>query len=96
MTALRESGAVDPRSFCDVRYADLVARPLETIAGIYDHFGIALSAEAERRMRAYLAAKPKGRHGEHRYEFRHTGLDLARERERFRAYRERYGVPAEA
>jgi len=96
MVALRESGKVDPKQFCDVRYADLVQRPIPTIAGIYEHFGISLSAEAERRMREYLAAKPKGKHGEHRYEFEHTGFDLAAERERFRPYRERYGLPAEA
>jgi hypothetical protein len=96
MIALRESGKVDPRRFYDVRYADLVRDPIPTLAGIYEHFGIALSAEAERRMRAYLASKPKGKHGEHRYEFEHTGLDLAAERERFRAYRERYDLPSEA
>jgi hypothetical protein len=96
MIALRESGRVDPRQFCDVRYADLVRDPIPTIAGIYEHFGIALTAEAERRMRAYLASKPKGKHGEHRYEFEHTGLDLAAERERFRPYLERYGLPSEA
>jgi hypothetical protein len=96
MTALRASGRVDAKQFFDVRYEDLVKRPIETIAGIYAHFGIEFGAEAERRMRDYLAAKPKGKHGEHRYEFEHTGFDLAAERERFRAYRERYGVAAEA
>jgi Sulfotransferase family len=93
--ALRASGRVDPKQFFDVRYEDLVKRPIETIARIYAHFGIDFSAEAERRMREYLAAKPKGKHGEHRYEFEHTGFDLAAERERFRAYRERYGVASE-
>jgi hypothetical protein len=96
MTSLRASGAVDPAQFHDVRYADLVARPFETIASIYAHFGLTLSAEAERRMRAYLAAKPKGKHGTHRYDFSATGFDLATERERFRAYRERYGVTSRA
>lgn len=92
MTAFRTSGAAGPAQFCDVRYDDLVARPFETLASIYDHFGLRHSADAEARMRAYLAAKPKGRHGVHRYDFRATGFDLATERERFRAYRERYGV----
>jgi hypothetical protein len=94
--ALRESGRVDPKQFFDVRYEDLVKQPIPTIAGIYAHFGIDFSAEAERRMREYLASKPKGKHGEHRYEFAHTGFDLTAERERFRAYRERYGVASEA
>jgi hypothetical protein len=94
--ALRASGRVDPKQFFDVRYEDLVKQPIPTIAGLYAHFGIDFSADAERRMREYLADKPKGKHGEHRYEFAHTGFDLAAERERFRAYRERYGVAAEA
>jgi hypothetical protein len=92
MTALRASGAADPAQFHDVRYADLVERPFETIAALYAHFGWAFSADAEARMRAYLAAKPRGKHGAHRYDFSATGFDLERERERFRAYRERYGV----
>jgi hypothetical protein len=96
MLALRASGTIDPKQFCDVRYADLVKDPIPTLAGIYDHFGMSFSAEAERRMRDYLASKPKGKHGEHRYEFDHTGFDLAAERERFRPYRERFGLPSEA
>jgi hypothetical protein len=95
MTALRASGAAAPHQFHDLRYADLVARPLETIGALYDAFGLRLSGEAEARMRAYLAAKPKGKHGAHRYDFAATGFDRAAERERFRPYQERYGVPSE-
>jgi len=95
MIALRESGKVDPRQFFDVRHEELVKRPIPTIAAIYDHFGMDFSAEAERRIRDYIAHKPKDRHGAHRYEFGHTGFDLDAERERFRPYRERFGIPAE-
>ena len=95
MTAFRASGAVDARQLFDLRYAELVARPLETIAALYDHFGLRLSAEAEGRMRDYLAAKPKGKHGAHRYDFAATGFVYDAERERFRAYQEQYGVSAE-
>jgi hypothetical protein len=96
MTAFRASGVVDPAQFFDVRYAELVARPFETLAAIYDHYRLPFTAEAERRMRAYLSAKPKGKHGAHRYDFRATGFDLQAERERFRPYRERYGVESRA
>jgi len=96
MTALRASGGVDPAQFHDVSYAELVARPIETIAALYDHFGLRLSSEAESRMRAYLASKPRGKHGTHRYDFAATGFDPARERERFRRYQERYGVRSES
>jgi len=95
MTAFRASGAASARQFHDLRYADLVAQPLHAIGALYDAFGLRLSAEAEARMRAYLGAKPKGKHGTHRYDFSTTGLERAAERERFRSYQERYGVPTE-
>ncbi len=96
MTALRESGALATDQCLDVHYADLMQRPFETLAGIYDHFGLEFASEAETRMRAYLNAKPKGRHGAHAYDFADTGLDADQERERFRAYYERYGVAVES
>ena len=40
-------------------------------------------------------ARPKDRRGAHRYAFADTGLDLARERARFAAYQQRFGVPSE-
>ena len=95
MSEQRAAGTLPAAQFCDVRYADLMARPLETLAAVYDHFGIPLRAEAEARMRAYLAGKPKNKLGSHRYAFAHTGRDVSRERERFRSYQERFGVPSE-
>ncbi len=96
MRALRESGAFAAQQFCDVRYADLMQRPIETLASVYAHFGLAYSAEAETAQRAYLAAKPKGKHGAHHYDFEATGFSAAEERERFRPYMERYGVAIES
>jgi hypothetical protein len=95
MTALRESGTLASNQCLDVRYTDLMQRPSETVAGIYEHFGLEFTSDAETRMRAYLDAKPKGRHGAHSYDFADTGLDADQERKRFRAYYERYGVAVE-
>jgi hypothetical protein len=92
---VRNSGIVDAQQFVDVRYQDLMQDPFDTIRGIYEHFGIPYSAEAEARMRAYLAAKPNDKHGAHQYAFEDTGFDLETERRRFAAYQERYRVPSE-
>ncbi len=92
---VRQSGIVAAEQFFDVRYEDLVRDPCGTIAGIYRHFGFRYTAEAQSRMRAYLAAKPKDRHGAHRYSFADTGFDRDTERRRFAAYQERYGVLSE-
>jgi hypothetical protein len=96
MTALRESGRLPPEQCVDIRYADLMARPGEALSSVYAHFGIEFSADAERAMLGYLDAKPKARHGAHKYEFADTGLDIDEERERFRPYYDRYQVMNEA
>ena len=79
----------------DIRYADLMRDPAATLASVYNHFEIPFEEEAEQNMRDYLAAKPKGVHGAHRYTFEQTGFDLVEEKRRFAPYKERYGVPDE-
>lgn len=93
--AMRVRDAGRESQFADVVYADLMRDPIAAIARLYERFDLAFSAEAESRMRAYLAAKPKGRHGAHRYEFENTGFDREAERRRFADYQDRYGVPSE-
>jgi len=93
--SLREAGIVPPKQIFDVRYADFVARPIETVADLYQHFGIEYSEPARENMRTYLDAKPKGRHGAHRYDFEHTGFDVAAERARFADYVAKYELPEE-
>jgi hypothetical protein len=95
MTAFRDSGATPREQFCDVRYADLVRDPAGAVESIYDRFGIAFSPELAARIRAYVASKPRGKHGAHHYSFDALGRDAGAERERFRSYQERFGVPSE-
>jgi hypothetical protein len=71
------------------------AEPLAAVRRIYDRFGFALSPEAEARMRAWIAAHPRDRHGAHLYDAADFGLDPGEVSERFRAYRERFDVAAE-
>lgn len=92
---LRDAGIAPPERFFDVRFQDLMADPFGVIRGIYEHFGWAYSGQAEARMRAYLAEKPRGRFGQHFYAFDDLGLDLETERARYAAYQERYGVVSE-
>ncbi len=65
--------------------------PIETVRAVYARFGRALTGEAERAMRAFLAANPKDKHGRHRYSLEAFGLDREREARRFADYRARFG-----
>jgi hypothetical protein len=94
-TRQRDAGMLPEERVFDLRYQDLLDDPFATLRALYDHFGMPWSGEAERRMRAHLAARPRHRHGEHRYRFADTGLEPAPERERFAAYRARFAIPEE-
>jgi hypothetical protein len=96
MCAFRDSGAVPATQFCDVLYADLVRDPAGAVEGIYRRFSLPFSPLLRDRIGDYAAARPRGRHGAHRYAFEQLGRDAGAERERFRSYQERFGVPTES
>ena len=52
-------------------------------------------ANHDRAVRDYLAAKPKGKHGEHRYTFADVGLDEDSVRATFARYVAHYGITEE-
>jgi hypothetical protein len=77
------------------KYADFMSDSLAVVRSVYDAFGRELSADAEGRMRAYLAARPKDKHGVHEYSFDDLGLDRTTASARFARYRAHFGVPEE-
>lgn len=88
----RDGGAAAPHRFLDIRYTDLERDALSTVQHIYTHFGLPLTPLAEARMRQFLAETPKDKNGRHVYSLAQFGLDADQERQRYRTYRERFGV----
>jgi len=95
MIALRESGKLPPEQCYDLHYSALMKDPVAALAGMYAHFGIDYPESARQAQRDYVANKPRGRHGAHRYDFSDTGADLETERARFADYYERFRVEIE-
>ena len=93
--AFRDAGMLPADQVMDLHFADFVRDPIGHVGAIYRHFGRTLSQEAAALMRRFLAENPGDRHGAHRYRFADTGLDLATERRRFRAYQERFAIASE-
>ncbi|WP_028079157.1 sulfotransferase family protein [Solimonas soli] len=89
-----ESGVVPRSSVFDVLYADLIDRPLDALKALYTRMGLTLAPEAEQRMQAYIAAKPQGKFGAHRYQTA-EGEEERRARACYARYQRHYGVPAE-
>ena len=92
---VREAGIVSPGRVVDVQFDAFMADPFATIRTIYERLGLELTAEAEGRMRAFLAANPSDKHGAHTYTWRDTGLDEGVMRARARHYQEYFDVPSE-
>ncbi|MDX1510535.1 MAG: sulfotransferase [Nitriliruptorales bacterium] len=76
----------------DVHFTDTVNRPVETVARIYEHFGLELTAAVEQGVRDYLAENPRTKHGVHTYTLDEFGIDPDEADNAFAGYRERFGV----
>jgi hypothetical protein len=79
-----------PGQFYDVDHRNFHADPLGVIRNIYARFDLTLSAEAEQRMRARIAASPERSHGTHDYTAEHFGLTREGLHETFRDYINHY------
>jgi hypothetical protein len=74
----------DPAQFCDVDYQDLIADPLGTVAGVYQHFGLTLTDEARKAMEDSHAESQTGaRAPKHKYSLADYGLTAEEVKERF-------------
>jgi hypothetical protein len=89
---LEARDALDSRRFFDVDFRAFTADPVGTLRRCYEHFGLELGAEAERRLAAHAEANPKGKHGAHDYSLAEYGLSAEAVRDRLRFYTERFDV----
>lgn len=91
----RAEGLIPEDQITDLRYVDLVANPVASVAALYERLGRTLSTHAKQHLEQWLAARSADAPTPHRYHFESTGLDLADERGRYTAYMERFEVPRE-
>jgi len=95
---LRRSAAArhhaEPGRVLDLEYRDLVADPIGTIRGIYDHFGYEYSPSLEQGAKGWCAHNPKDKHGKHHYTLEEFGLDRAEVARIFEAFDDANGSQA--
>jgi hypothetical protein len=65
------------------------------VSDIYAAFGLPMSDEGGRRMRAFIADNPKGKHGVHSYTPEEFGIDPAVIRRDFAPYIEQFRLAPE-
>lgn len=79
--------------FVDVKYGELVASPVATVARIYRQLGLSLSEEASERMRTLAAQRHRYHHPRRPAANQARWTDLAAEVGRFERYCSRFDLP---
>lgn len=94
--AARRNAGPSPFPWGDIRFADLMDDPVAAIEGAYAGIGRELTPDHRRAITEYLASKPRGKHGVHRYTAEEWGFDADELRERLAAYLTTFDVPLES
>lgn len=76
----------------DLDHRRFVREPMRIVQEIYDCFGMTLTEETEKRMRARTAESPERKYGEHRYNLESFGLIKEEIEERYADYIEEFDL----
>jgi hypothetical protein len=90
----RDRAPDDPR-YVDIQFRELMREPIAMVQRLYAAAGRRLDEDAQQRMRAWIDANPRGKHGGHDYAAADFGIDIAERRAALRFYTERFDVPAD-
>jgi hypothetical protein len=93
--AQRTDGTVPDDQIVDTHFLELMSDPVAMLHRVYDQLGYEWPAGHDRAITAYLAAKPKAKHGAHTYSYGDLGLDDDHVRATFAPYVAHYGITEE-
>lgn len=89
-----DAGSVPPGQIFHVLFRDLVADPVGKAAEIYRHFGIEMTDAGRAALTRYMADNPRDNRPPHQFPAGSPEV-VARARDAFKAYQQRFGVPDE-
>ena len=92
---LRTSGAVPAERFVDVHFTELMGDPVSTMSAAYARMGRDFTDDHAAAVLDYLAHKPKGKFGVHRYQPEDWGFTAGSLREAMAPYIDHFGVASE-
>ena len=92
---VRASGMVPAERFVDVHFSELMSDPVATLRAAYAQMGRDFTGDHADAVLDYLAHKPKGKFGVHRYQPEDWGFTAAGLRSALAPYIDHYGVARE-
>lgn len=93
--AVRDHDKLPPNQIVDVIFHEYMADQEGLIKRIYQTADLELTPEAEERIRGYIAANKRGRHGAVQYDLTKFGVNVGELRERLQFYYNRFPVQKE-
>ena len=90
----RVAGEV-PERIVDSHFTDLMADPVAAVEKLYGEMSRPFVSEHADAIRRYVAEKPKGKFGKHKYSPEEWGFDPVKLREKVRPYTDHYGIALE-
>ena len=93
--AERRSRGELPNRFVDVHFQSLLRDPVEAIRGAYRGMGREFTSEHAERIRTYLAEKPRGKFGVHKYTAEEWGFTRDELRKSLASYVATFGIELE-
>ena len=93
---LRDRDALPAAQTIDLPFHELMADDVGAVGRIYERAGLAMTSAARGALDAFMAANPRGKHGQVIYDLRGDfGLEPADVRKRFADYVARFRVRVE-
>ena len=92
--AISESGEL-PDRILDSHFTELMADPVLAVEKLYGQIDRPFVGEHADAIRDYIASKPKGKFGQHKYSPEEWGFDPALLREKMLPYTDHYGITLE-
>jgi hypothetical protein len=75
-TLVAEGARAVPDRVVHLKFGDIVRDPFDSVSAVYEHFGLALSAEAAERVKRLVAERPNGGYGHRKTRLDEYGLDV--------------------
>ena len=95
LLAQRRKAGELPDQIVDSHFSDLMSDPVAAVEKLYGQMKRPFLSEHADSIRKYLADKPKGKFGKHKYSAEEWGFDPAKLREKMLPYTDHYGIELE-
>jgi hypothetical protein len=87
-----EDARAAPDRVVHLKFGDVVGNPCDSVAAVYEHFGLPLSPEAAARIERFVAERPNGGYGSRKIRLDEYALELQAKHSEYQDYTAYFGI----